>query len=202
MPKPLRLNEQGQIILTDRSVRNSHASKLNISGVYMIFNLLNEKSYIGSAINIRKRITQHKSRLRNNKHDNRYLQKAWLKYKEINFIFVKLEDTSIQNLIDREQFWINSLKPEYNIRLIAKNNLGFKFSKETKDILSKQKLGKPRSEETKQKLREANLGKKQSIETALKRSAAMKGRKLSEEHKAKLRKPKSYKNEIQNISKQ
>jgi len=59
----------------------------NSCGVYKIINTVNNKCYIGSSINIRKRKSQHQLRLRNNKHGNIYLQNAWNKYGEDKFVF-------------------------------------------------------------------------------------------------------------------
>jgi group I intron endonuclease len=50
---------------------------MNIAGVYMITNLVNNKVYIGSSTNIHKRIWRHKSVLKKNKHYNLHLQSAW-----------------------------------------------------------------------------------------------------------------------------
>ena len=51
----------------------------NTSGVYQITNKVTGKFYIGSAVNFRKRWNTHKSCLRNNKHANKHLQRAWNK---------------------------------------------------------------------------------------------------------------------------
>lgn len=55
---------------------------MGISGIYGIFNLVNGKVYIGSAINLKKRFSDHKGRLQKQKHRNGYLQNAWNKYRE------------------------------------------------------------------------------------------------------------------------
>jgi len=53
---------------------------LNVSGIYKIINLKNNKIYIGSSICIIKRWYHHKYHLINNNHSNCYLQNAWNKY--------------------------------------------------------------------------------------------------------------------------
>jgi len=45
-----------------------------ILGIYKITNLKNGKVYIGSSKNIKRRLIEHKSRLKNNKHINKYFQ--------------------------------------------------------------------------------------------------------------------------------
>lgn len=73
----------------------------------MIMNILNNKVYIGSSKNIYLRKQQHYNSLRKGNHYSTHLQKAWLKYKEENFIFVGIEEVlDIENLIEREIYWI------------------------------------------------------------------------------------------------
>lgn len=90
---------------------NKHCKK---SGIYCILNLLNQKKYIGSSKNIYDRLVNHKMMLKNNNHHNNYLQNSWNKYKSNNFIYIILEECDINKLIEREQFYIDNLKPEYN----------------------------------------------------------------------------------------
>lgn len=89
--------------------------KLNFCGVYMITNYVNSKRYIGSSIHIGQRLWEHRSHLRHNKHDNSHLQKAWNKYGEDNFNYSILEKCSPEDRFAREQYYVNLLKPEYNI---------------------------------------------------------------------------------------
>ena len=55
-------------------------SNTNNSGIYLIINLQNNKFYVGSAVNVRKRKNKHLQQLRKNKHDNQYLLKEFCKY--------------------------------------------------------------------------------------------------------------------------
>lgn len=77
------------------------------SGIYYIENLINNKKYIGQSNNIKDRWRRHISELNKNKHHNDYLQKSWNKYGENNFMFEIIEYCSIENLDDREQYWID-----------------------------------------------------------------------------------------------
>ena len=68
------------------------------------------------------RLEKHRSLLRNNKHHNSYLQNAWNKYGESNFICGLLEVHEIYNnlfLVEREQYWINFIMPDYNLTKIS-----------------------------------------------------------------------------------
>jgi len=103
------------------------------SGIYCIINISNNKRYIGSSKNLYQRLLKHRSLLRGNKHDNRYLQNAWNKHKEDLFEFFIIEFCNEDILELREQFFINTLKPEYNITLIVERNI---LSKESRLLQS------------------------------------------------------------------
>ncbi len=120
-------------------------------GIYQILNKKTGGSYIGSAVNLKKRTTQHISLLRNNKSKHIHLQRAWNKHGEDNFeiIFLEIIDDK-KVLIAREQFFIDLIRPKYNIRIIAQSNLGLKDSNEVKTL--KSKVAKTRGQNEKQLL--------------------------------------------------
>lgn len=96
-----------------------------ICGVYKITNIVNGKFYIGSSNDIKARWRQHKDKLRVNKHGNTYLQNAWNKYGEENFLFEVVEECNPEFQFEREQYYLNTLNPfddqGYNIvRQISK----------------------------------------------------------------------------------
>lgn len=108
-----------------------------MKAIYGILNKVNGKQYIGSAVDFYRRRCEHLSYLRGNKHHSTYLQRAWNKYGEVNFIFIILEKVeNKEDLISREQWWMDTRKPEYNIAKKAGSQLGFKHSQETRDKLS------------------------------------------------------------------
>lgn len=96
------------------------------SGIYRITNIVNNKKYIGSAaVTIRKRLNHHIAMLDVNKHKNEYLQHSWNKYGRDNFIFEIVEVVENKDLLlEREQFYLDTEKPEYNINKSATNLLG------------------------------------------------------------------------------
>ena len=119
---------------------------LHKTGVYEIVNIITNERYIGSASRVGKsnslsgfyvRFDKHKLLLKNNKHYNIHLQRAYNKYGENNFNFNVLSICPPEYCIKLEQWFLDNLKPEYNIRKIADSNKGIKFTAEHKEKLSK-----------------------------------------------------------------
>lgn len=112
-------------------------------GIYQIRNLINGKIYVGSTVNkFYRRWCAHKGLLNKNKHDSIKLQRGWNKYGKENFVFEILEVVEDKNkVIEREQFYIDTLKPWYNVRLIAESNFGTKRTKEQNIANSIRKIG-------------------------------------------------------------
>ncbi len=78
-------------------------------GIYLIYCLTNEKCYIGSSVNVKRRERQHRSDLKKKIHHCANLQNAWNKYGKENFIFRFIEETeelTKQFLIDRENTYL------------------------------------------------------------------------------------------------
>lgn len=138
------------------------------SGIYKITNPENQKSYIGSSHNVYYRWKKHLERLSKNKHSNIHLQRAFNK-KISDFTFEIIEHCTIDILVEREQYYIDLLNPEYNIcREVCSTSFGIK-----------------RREEIKEKIRIHNTGKKQSQETIDKRVEKLKNLKRTDEQKKK-----------------
>ncbi len=107
---------------------------LKKSGIYCIINTKNQKKYIGSSKNIYQRLLKHRALLRKNMHENKKLQNSWNKHGEEVFQYFILEFCTEKILIEREQFYIDTLKPWYNITLEVKR---LKMSEESKIKMSK-----------------------------------------------------------------
>jgi len=163
------------------------------SGIYKI--MFMGKEYVGSAKNIRARINRHLSELKNNRHHNQKLQHEFNRHQVDVLDYEVLEEVEVEKLIEREQYYIDHIKPYYNICLHAGSTLGRLHSEETKAYLSSIKKGKQSSlgrvfsQETKDKMSEkakargihpnfkagsirANTGRKQSNDEIMKRSIA------------------------------
>ena len=99
--------------------------------IYSIKNKTLGKEYIGSTSNFPQRKRRHLTELRRNLHTNKKLQNAWNKYGAENFDFSIVEECREEDLNIREQYYINTFKPFYNIRTIADRNAGIKKSRES-----------------------------------------------------------------------
>lgn len=106
------------------------SGRKRISGIYKIYNLIDDKIYIGSSQYIQSRWQAHRKLLKNQKHHSIHLQRWVNKYGIDNLIFEVVEKCDIDFLIIREQYYLDTLKPKFNIRVDAKSNKGLKQSKE------------------------------------------------------------------------
>lgn len=157
-----------------------------IAGIYKIINLVNNKIYIGSAVNFNKRKNNHKSKLLMNKHHSKKLQNAWNKYGFENFEFEIIEECEKEKLIEREQYYIdlyNSFNEGYNCCPIAGSSLGAKRSDDFKRSQSDRNMGNSYgkgykwTEENKNKLRLFRTGKSCLKQTKDKIAISNSGRK-------------------------
>lgn len=78
-----------------------------ISGVYKITNIVTKKYYVGSSVNIHKRIISHFSYLKRNKHHSKKLQNSYNKHGKVNFIHEVLEYCEIEKLQQKEQYYLD-----------------------------------------------------------------------------------------------
>src|SRR6266436_3362242 len=68
------------------------------------------KVYVGSTKQGKKRPLSHIRNLNKGCHDNDYLQKAWGRYGQENFVWFIVEECSIDKLQEREQWWVGFLR--------------------------------------------------------------------------------------------
>ena len=90
--------------------------------IYCIKNIENGMSYIGQTRSKAARIAHHKTALKNNRHKNIYLQRAYNKYGSDCFSFDIIECLILKTqdyLNEREQWWIDNTVSLYNIRKSA-----------------------------------------------------------------------------------
>ncbi len=95
-------------------------------GIYQIMCVPNGRIYVGSSSHIHQRWYSHRRVLRLGTHSNDHLQYAWSKYGEAAFVFTVLESCEKEQLEEREQFYISTMKPSFNVVTDVKR----RFSKE------------------------------------------------------------------------
>lgn len=129
---------------------------MTYSGIYCIENLVNGKKYIGQSVNIYYRWSQHKSELNDNKHFNEYLQKSWNKYGPNNFNFYIVELCDINQLDEREIYYINlykTLNRNKGYNLMSGGTFGRKYSRESCEKISRALQGHDVSDKTRMKIK-------------------------------------------------
>ena len=85
-----------------------------ISGIYKITNTATGDFYIGSSKNVKKRWTNHKIQSTWKKHPNNPMYIDMQNYGVDKFEFEVLEEAEIEELKEKEQQFIETLKPTYN----------------------------------------------------------------------------------------
>lgn len=78
-----------------------------LCGIYCIENKINHKRYIGQSKHIFKRWINHRGLLRDNKHENDHLQRAYNQYGVRNFMYYILELCEESDLDEKEISWIS-----------------------------------------------------------------------------------------------
>ena len=116
------------------------------SGIYCIKNIINNKVYIGSSIDLNSREYKHFWMLKKNKHDNQFLQNSFNKYGENSFVFEVIEECRPEFLIDLENYHIiknksNEMSFGYNLALVNEFRRNC-YNEEVKIGLSKYNLNK------------------------------------------------------------
>jgi group I intron endonuclease len=107
-------------------------------GIYILLNKNSGERYIGSSINIEKRVNDHFSALRKGKHCNSRIQEGFNDSGEESFTFFILQQCPEECLVQEEQSQIELLHPEYNIAPIAQRPV---WSQESRDKLSETRTG-------------------------------------------------------------
>lgn len=78
--------------------------------IYGIKNLINEKIYVGKSINVKLRKKAHENSFIRKQAVNIHLQRAVDKYGIENFAFIILEEVTLDNINEKEQYWIKYFK--------------------------------------------------------------------------------------------
>lgn len=112
-------------------------------GIYQIKSILNHEVYIGSSVDVKKRWRSHRNSLIADKHHSVYLQRHCNKYGIEDLEFSIIELCEKEELVQKEQHYLDTFSPKFNVLKKADSSLGVK-----------------RRPETIEKVRNANLGLK------------------------------------------
>lgn len=147
-------------------------------GIYKIENTINGRCYVGSAMCVEKRWSDHASMLNSGCHHSRKLQRAWNKRGGEAFQFTVIEHVSEPVLlVSREQHWIGALRAYgvgYNMAPMAGSSLGIKRSDETRAKIAAVQRGTKRgslSDVTRAKISASHMGKRREPHTLEQRAA-------------------------------
>ncbi len=156
------------------------------AGIYLWRNKENGNIYIGSSIDLRRRFLTYYNIKKLMKNTNMIIYVALIKYGYSSFELVILEYCTAENIISREQYYIDLLKPEYNILKKAGSWEGHHHSKETIAKISGEFnhfFSKIHNEEARKKMSEAKLNRTLTDEVKEKISRGKSGKFFTEEHK-------------------
>jgi group I intron endonuclease len=170
---------------------------MDIIGIYKITCIENNKIYIGSSRHIQKRIKNHFNKLKAGKHINPHIQSTYNLYGYEKFKWEILEECLIDELLNREQYWIDLTQCfdrniGFNNCKKADRPLGYKHTESARKKMSESKKNKKLTDDHINKIAIANKGKKRTAEQKEKMSQAklgiknpMFGKKEDENHKIK-----------------
>lgn len=137
--------------------------------VYLAFNRITEKVYIGKTSNFLRRRSQHLIDSRHPK-ASKYFSKAINKHGSENFDWFILEsglseeDASSKERAYIKQFGSRSSTYGYNLTLGGEGTLGYTYSDESKEKMRQSALGKQISSETRRLMSIARKGQKRTKE--------------------------------------
>ena len=89
---------------------------LNKKGIYMLTNNVNKKRYIGKSSNLMERFLNYSSKGLIEQKQSSMIHRALIKFGYDKFSITIIEYCKESDLNSREQYFINVLKPQYNIR--------------------------------------------------------------------------------------
>lgn len=180
-----------------------------MTGLYTITQVASGRHYIGSSMNVERRMMNHRTLLRSGKHENERLQFSWNKHGESAFDFSALEEVPAETLLSREQAYLDAFFDDlYNLSRVAgvppnmrgvqhspahRANIGAATKRRMaahpveRNRLADLTRGRPQSVEHRAKISRARTGVSLSAETRAKIARAGVGRKHTEETRAKMR---------------
>jgi len=103
------------------------------SGIYCWTHLANNKSYIGSSINLGRRLRSYYNPIfiTHISRKNMIINKALIKHGYSEFKLEIIEYCDPKELVKREQYYLDLLSPKYNVLKFAYSSVGYKHTQET-----------------------------------------------------------------------
>jgi len=152
------LLKQSIVSFPDRNWESIKSRCKGRSGVYAFICNVNNKYYIGSAVDLYNRLRDYHQPWYLAKHASDVVVRAINKHGMDNFTIAILEYTTIDGTVSAEQVWIDTFKPVYNVLTKAGSSLGYQHTDENKLKISKQMTGKTRSKKVRDAIAERQLG--------------------------------------------
>lgn len=140
------------------------------TGIYLWVNKKNGKSYVGSAVNLANRFYAYYN-LKYTLKSAMAISRALLKYGHSEFSLHILEYCEVHNVLEREQYYLDLILPEYNILKKAGSSLGYRHTEETLVKFKERK----HSEESRLRIGSSRIGMALNEETRMKISSSLKG---------------------------
>lgn len=140
-----KVSERPSVLLLFRKLNGSVMAE-KICGIYKIVSKIHtDRIYIGSGIDLTRRWYDHRRELRLQIHRNSRLQNHYNKYgvDDLSFgIIEKVGFVSTRHLVEREQYYIDTLNPWFNINKIADRPNGGKRDPSVGEKISKKLKGR------------------------------------------------------------
>lgn len=152
------------MIYDDASISKLQSVKENRgkSGVYRWINKASGKSYVGSSVDLGQRFSNcYKFSYITDPKRNMLIHKALIKYGYSIFKLEILEYCEPTLAVQREQYYLDLLQPEYNTLKIAGSSLGFKHSELTMTKFRNRELTSEQKDRLKKHLASHNASKEQ-----------------------------------------
>ena len=155
-------------------------------GIYKIINVVNNKFYVGSAVDFTARKRRHWWALRSQRHANKHLQAAWNKYGEESFKFLIVEELPEDaDVLAAENVWLKEHVGKDYCYNLGTDAIAFQLGMSgTKNAM----WGKTfvHTPEAKARIAAASKSRIQSEEEKAKRRQTMKGHHVSTSTRAKI----------------
>ena len=105
-------------------------------GIYLWTNTLTNDTYVGRSIDLGRRFSYYFNQLIIKNAGYSLICRALVKYGYENFKLEILEFCTVDEIVQREQFWIDELKPTYNLVTVVDGKYTYRHTEESKEKMS------------------------------------------------------------------